>query len=578
MDNKIDYYLLNIHFIDNNQIRKYMLNLNLTPTEKQQLIIKLFKYEIERYNKQLYDEIINKYELNHLLLSALKNKIYENIINKYIYYKILSYDINDMYKKTVQNIINYPFNNLKKNVINELINININNSNNIIKEIHFEIKEKLNHLNNFIDKTNIFNKILNNCVIKDINKINLINEKDNINLDDTLINKYYNNSSIQLNQSYFKAAINFFLNNDDFINKVLNNQINNSNKHLKFYNLIKNIYIKTERVFNDLKRLDQYNKQDKNIDNYYIELKEYLNNCFNNIYCLEIPGFNLYPFYVIQSILLTLNDKYSDDCIIEYKQKYKDQKKLYILDCGKNYFLDDIQYIHDFKNYSIDYLKLDKLREEITKTNGLEEYDDAHTLHYSKINELSFYKNNDKYCYTNNICNYILNKNILKYPKNLLIACPIHDINGLYMINNKIKLRDYSYDNEIKNDYNERISTIISKIKKWYDISIIYPFILNINNNKYYLHSFIILINNELNNNYFVYYKIDYKEIDFNNENIDYSNINLLRFDNNKLIINKNNLNTHNTFIQHEYNTLINNNQIKDNLNYKIVFCYYYKF
>jgi len=91
---KIDFYLLNIRFIDENKIKKFILN--LTSKEKQQLIIKLFKYEIERYNKQLYDEIINKYELNHLLLLALKNKIYENIINKYIYYKILSYD---MYKK-----------------------------------------------------------------------------------------------------------------------------------------------------------------------------------------------------------------------------------------------------------------------------------------------------------------------------------------------------------------------------------------------------------------------------------------------------------------------------------------------
>jgi len=54
--------------------------------------------------------------------------------------------------------------------------------------------------------------------------------------------------------------------------------------------------------------------------------KNYINNSLNNIYYLEIPRFNIYPFYVIQSILLTLNDKFSEDCIIEYKQKYKDQK------------------------------------------------------------------------------------------------------------------------------------------------------------------------------------------------------------------------------------------------------------
>jgi len=48
--------------------------------------------------------------------------------------------------------------------------------------------------------------------------------------------------------------------------------------------------------------------------------------------------------------------------------------------------------------------------------------------------------------------------------KSLGFAQTFHNINSLYMIDNKINLRYYSYDNEIKNDYNERISIIISKI------------------------------------------------------------------------------------------------------------------
>jgi len=63
------------------------------------------------------------------------------------------------------------------------------------------------------------------------------------------------------------------------INKILNNQINKSNKHLEFYNLIKDMYKAVQNGCpTDPFFVDQYNdqnllnsKQYNNIDNYYIE-------------------------------------------------------------------------------------------------------------------------------------------------------------------------------------------------------------------------------------------------------------------------------------------------------------------
>ena len=88
------------------------------------------------------------------------------------------------------------------------------------------------------------------------------------------------------------------------------------------------------------------------------------------------------------------------------------------------------------------------------------------------------------------------------------------------------------------------------KNKKWYEVYIIYPFIINIfsfetiglqpivsNNNKYYLHSFINLVNNEIITSHFAYNKVDYKNVDLNDDNIDYYKIDLLRYDENKFRI-----------------------------------------
>ncbi len=75
------------------------------------------------------------------------------------------------------------------------------------------------------------------------------------------------------------------------------------------------------------------------------------------------------------------------------------------------------------------------------------------------------------------------------------------------------------------------------------------------------------------------------KNIDFNVDNINFNNIDLLRYDENKLRINKNNLNNFKSYIQDEFNNLIKNDRpsadhfdcIKDNLSYKVIFCYYRK-
>ena len=44
--NKIDFYLNNINFINENKIKNYILNLELTSEEKQELLNKTFTYII----------------------------------------------------------------------------------------------------------------------------------------------------------------------------------------------------------------------------------------------------------------------------------------------------------------------------------------------------------------------------------------------------------------------------------------------------------------------------------------------------------------------------------------------------
>jgi hypothetical protein len=72
---------------------------------------------------------------------------------------------------------------------------------------------------------------------------------------------------------------------------------------------------------------------------------------------------------------------------------------------------------------------------------------------------------------------------------------------------------------------------------------------------------------------HFVYYKIDtlYKN------KLKIINPDLLRYDTQKRRLNNENINNlnHNNFIRIEYNNIFNLNGINDNLNYKVIFCYY---
>lgn len=594
--NKIDLYLKRIKNLNNNEFnyfKDYILKLNLTNEEKQQLLTKLFTYDIEKKNNNLFNKIINKHNLNQYISSLLEYNIYDQLIHKYLCYKILCNGLCKFYNIKIDNIINNPINNIKPELINKLIDNQQNKSDDYINQLkndlNNKLKKELTHINEIIDENNLLKIISDKCFINyninknnDINPYNklVINKLEKHNYTQSL-KKYYFKDTLQSYQCYFKAAINFFLNNSEFISQIIeapNNILSDlsvtvdslklkGGNYTEFYDLIKNMY--------------EDDTNNKNIDNYYIKLKGYINEHLNDKYYLGIPGFKIYPYYVIQDILLMLKDNFCNDCIIEYKENYNGIKNSYILNCEENCFFSDILYILAFNIYSINDLKYDRLQQIIKESEGLDEYEDANTLCNSDINKINFIYKNNKYYYEDNICNYILQQNILKYPKNLLIACPIHDITGLLMLNKKICLSHLPFNDEIQNKDNESITSIISKIKKWYEVSIIYPFIINIDNNKYYLHSFINLVNNETITSHFAYYKVDFKNINLNDDNIDYSKIDLLKYDGTKFRINQNNLNKQPFFIKNEFNILRHNDYnsdfIKDNLSCKIVFCYYRK-
>ena len=56
------------------------------------------------------------------------------------------------------------------------------------------------------------------------------------------------------------------------------------------------------------------------------------------------------------------------------------------------------------------------------------------------------------------------------------------------------------------------IKKIFNIVNNYYNINIIYPYYIKIQDVNYYLHSFIICNSNEKLDSHFVYYKIDYKQ------------------------------------------------------------------
>jgi len=561
-----------------NEIQKILSNLNIkTNKDKMILLNLLIKYKINSIYFNFYINLFNIYNIK----LPYYGKPYNDCIHNYLYYKIyLNYNI--IFNK-IDNIQEYLIKYQNEKQI----------SNNIINETL--------QIDNFIDKYN-FLEIINNENILYFDKLNEYIDKDykqkiiisnKINYPLTLT-QYYDNDILNTYQCWFKSAINFFINNGKFLNKFVVNLINKEKKY-SYNDIINKLYdstindininsdiIESEKIYGGNNTeiyelfVKMFQNNDNDINNYYIELKRLLNEKLNNKYYLGIPGYKMYPFYVIQDILILLNDSFTNDCIIEYYNNYmlKDNIKSYIYDCNTNYILNDLLLLYDdqYNNDILDISELDYNNLKLYKKNKCIDEEYNNSLCNNKLSTIPFNKLNNKYYFEDNIINYI--KFIKNNPINLLIACPIHDIISIYLLNNKIKFPKYDYN---------IIHNYMDELYNMYDIKIIYPFNIIINDKKYYLHSFIICVNNysiydELKIKYknvkkidshFIYYKIDYS----NKEQID-----LLRYDTFKSRLNKNIINEISNnlyFIKEEFNNLYNDNYIKDNLNYKVIFCYY---
>jgi len=609
-------YIIDIHKEDIKKIQNELLNLNLTNSnDKYKLFNLLLEY---KKNKKGYIDLFNQIISKNNISFIFENKLYDKYLHQYLYYKINILNEDQINKQILS---------FKNNIIED--NNKLITKNRFYKPINpDELINKILEINNIFNKYNLF-RLINTSFIIYINKENqiliyndynnlelfeefkiynndfqiiknkekeLIDKKDLLNKIDYQfrLTKYYNTTNeieiLNIYQCWIKSAFNFFINNGNFTRQFLNIKIKKENKLL--FNMIENNdnltsdIIESEKIKggnkNEFYKLFQ-NITEENNDNLFIQLKQLLNEKLNNKYLLGIPGYKMYPFYVIQDLLLLLDDEFTNDCIIEYyfKNKILDEKnknlKSFIYYCNKNYIFNDVKIIHDTydKDYGInqlDYKKL-KLYKEYECID--EQYNTP--LCNNKLHKLNFKEINNKYYFNDNIKNnikYYL-KNIINTPKNLLIACPIHDILSLYMLNNKLRLSRYSY---------EQIYSYIYELYNMYDIRIKYPYYIPLNGKQYYLHSFIIVINNlslldnfpeHINkkpiDSHFVYYKIDY----INREN---NIIDLLRFDTFKSRLNKQiikSLSDNFYFIKDEFNNLYNDDCIIDNLNYKVIFCYY---
>jgi len=552
-----------------NEYIKYISELNLTNNDKYYFLNLLLFYKIDRKffdinkKKSLFNKICLSYFSDTELLkySGFLNKL----VHEYLYNKIMNNNFNlDLFIQQIEQ----P----NKHLINQ--------SNNQ------SIKEEIIKINTFIDNNNYLNKLYNSCEINKNVKINIhdigyeiekikIKNKGHYQLP---LTKYYDETfNLHSFQCFFKAAINFFLNNSSFngffidrnivnkqyniiekeliINKPKLNELSDfiqteslggadeflkykDNAYIDLYNCFKDMIQNSLNLPENIKNNnlpDKYKNIEKSYDN-YIKFKNIINSYLSDKYKLGVPGFKIYPFFVIQDILNILKDNFANNCIIEYNNN---ENKTYILDCIKNDFLDFIK-----QNKSGPIIK----------------------IKFNNPESLRFYKENKIYYYNDNIISYL--QNISNTPKNLLIACPINDICAFYMLNNKIDLKKYKYD-DIKN--------LIINIKNKYYVSIKYPLIIDLNNERYYLHSYIIVVNNfeKYIDDHFIYHKILYKDF--------YKYAGIERFDTFKSkVLKEDNLNDISPdYIKYEilYKEDKENKKeyLQDNLSNKIVFCYYRK-
>lgn len=521
----------------------------------QQKIKKKLKPEITKELELEFENIIlntndtdKQTELNKLID---KNKFYlpkeyDNLIHKYLELKITTNDIlffiNDINNNNMKNQLI---------IIDNIININNLIHKNLLEKeynknslFHCEL-DFINCDNNFNNEENDYNKLLN---IKNILKIEGIRTKKYYTIynDEYLFNTY---------QCYFKSALYFFINNGDYINKIIQiknknnlNKLTNSQRLKSFEekNIIDSDIINTDQLiyggnFTNI-IIDNINKQ--SLNNIIPEVRDYLNDKYNNKYLLCIPGVKIYPSIVINDILKLENNYFSEKCFFKLDNKVNNL-------CG---------YIYDLTNNS-SYISINSIM-----TNFLL------NINYKYINNIL----NDKDYFKKDIINYLdqikdipNNKQILftefiedKFiilPDNLLIHCPMYDSHELFMCNNIFNIFKHSK----VNIYYSTIKQVFNIINNYYNINIIYPYYIKIQDINYYLHSFIICNSNEKFDSHFVYYKIDYKQN------------NVIRIDGDKKRII--NYNEKNKYYQELKILDIKNNRIIDNMFTKVVFVCYRK-
>jgi len=588
--------------------------MNIERINKNILIIKKYnqyknKISVNEYNNALqylktlnfnsYEDKVNFiYLLLDLLLNYKKNILFKELIiytyhfdNIFNIFNLSNYENEYIKFNDYYNCVTLKYENLF-NVKNSLIQEEIDKISNISKK-YKSICFKIINYNQFNNKYSIYETFSEynltetyNIIINSFNNQLIISEPFIIN--DNNFEKY---------QEYFKSAIIFLINNEFFINEL---------KNVFDYDITKNIEQNLVFLSDDYKNfiklhindiINEYTQDKKILINFlktnnYIEIRNILNKYLNNKYSLCIPSFNLYPYYVIQDILLFLNNQFAFNCLIKYKYKYYDEYECYhsekifscFVDCKDNYniyyenfdvkkncFLNDLikkhsDIIFDFKYLDYNYLQTlpEEFEKEMSKYSDdarlLIENDECFSLPYytnSKIFRRNFKTINNKYYYEKNIVSYI--KYIDIYPKHLLINSSIDDINALFMYDNRKDLRFYSFN---------QLILLSNYIRHKYEINIIFPFKFNLKSHKYKLHSFIMIKNINDYNLKFINYKVEYnKEL-----------ISLIRITNEKLTLNKYNIKNCNEELQEEFNTIYYKDCLKDCLQYKIIFCCYETF
>lgn len=391
---------------------------------------------------------------------------------------------------------------------------------------------------------------------ENINKIILDKKINNIT---TNISKYEINNITTTYQCYFKTALNFVINNKYVLNKIVLMKKHNKQK-------MKKIQIDTESPFkyqygsgfiNEISKCIINN--DMSIDN-FINIREYINKFTNNRYVISTYGVKIYPQYVIQDLIKNvIKGELLEKSLITYDTG----EKSIIYDCvyGSEYdifkqSLDDIIFKNYLFNNQLIRLRMDNkpidavfdksVRMNIRKRIK-QEYDKD--LVCCEWPEIDIDKFPNKFVF--DLFNEIHFDDVKVFPENFIISTPLFDPKALYLFNNySMSLNDIKY--------------IVNNIQEQYDIRVKYPFNVNIRNNKYKLHSFVLFENVNRIDYHFVYYKIKYDNI-----------ISLVRYDGNVIVVNKNQSSI--DYVNDEYNTLFNNDCLLDTLRYKIVMVCYRK-